>query len=486
MNESSKASHLNCYKCIKQASITPYGDHLGVMQGIKGRLSSLLHWSKQYDMRNLAQYNIEWADAQPETTPFKAKANGIKDHSFFKTLNIIKELRNFNKELNSRDRAHLVLAFKGLGRDKIQSIYSNYLNILSDSTLNHDVDDYIDAVKQGLDNEDLKNALLNPTAIRSVYNSVIGTAIENLIYDSSSAVADYGCYLLPIVETTFKFLTISLLWEGFGSFWVTCFIADIAIITLKNLIKGAWENKENGVAFSAYKALEKAWNKEVNNHNTFHPFIEAAFSSTLITVIWMLIDKLEEAAQVNTPYHALLQLGIKNYVFKYAIMNFGFNLKAQLQTNSFNSSSLLKCVLAGNIRGLCKNKLLDLIITPWKLPLASGLLSYNPLLSQTYLKEWWIKDVIAHNPIASAFLWKLREHPEKLISALYFLKELAIIGINNVTKSIEIVIIALLWPILKKLSEYKISFATVIVMISHLYQNPTILSHYSLSNSTLL
>lgn len=473
MNNPINSSLVNRYKDLNLSKIISYGDHFGATQSIKGRISSYLHYSSKYDMRNLTQYYIEWSTVH-STLPLSAQC--ITDSNLRNTLNSIKKLNlNFN-EITTREAALLALAFKNKKEHSIHNIFNLYKGLRKDTNVNCNINAFIAYIKQNMNNDDIKKALLSPSAIQEIAHSIKLIIPEGIVYDSSCAIAGYLYTFFPIIDAAFKTATFALLFESFGAFVASCIVADLSVILVKGLLSGVYNYQNIGILAGAFKGLQEEWNKRVSDDNSFHPIIEAIISSTFIASDWLILDKLEKTAKAGSLLHSLSQSGIKNFCLKYSLMNLFFAFKAQMHQNSFNPLILFQAYLAGIIRGVCKNYLMDSITLPWKLSMASNLQSYTSFLSETYLKEWWIKEIIAKTPIVSTPLWLLKESPEKLISALYFSREVVEILVNGISKTFEIIGISILSPIIQKAYEYK--SISIIILAALVYLDPNQLSYY--------
>lgn len=454
-------SRINNYQNIDPKKITSYGDHLGRLKGIQGRVSSCLHWDRAYDNRNLTDYYIQWVRDNPGK---KFTKEIIPNQELRQILNRLNKLENF-KELQPRQAAYLALAFQKTSNEDLTSIIDKYIQFINDPSINCSISAYIDAVNKNLKDGDIKQALRGPSFFREIEI----TSAENYIYDCTCSLSGYIYSLLPIIDTAFKALTFSMLWESAGVFLFGCFLADLSVTIFKGLAKGAWNYHEKGILFGAIQGFQEEWNKKIADDNSFHPFVEAIISSLIITVDWNVVDQLEKAAKIGLSLNKLAQFGIKNFVFKYAIMNCAFTLKAQLHQNAIYFSVLLKNLIGGSIRGVCKNLLMELIVSPWKLPLASSLLSYTPFLSEVYLKEWWINGIIAKTFIPFMPFGIFNNVPEQLISNLYLFREIIEINVNNITKTIEIITISILCKLLNKVYDYKEIFSVVIIALIAFY-----------------
>lgn len=452
------------YININLSNINSYGDHLGLLKGLQGRACSILNWSSVHDARNLTEYLIEKAKADPEELFFSHIG---KDPELVAALNSIRNLPVFT-EISSRDAALLVVAFKDQ-IDNLQTIFNNYKYLREDTSLNCNIHSFIPAVQKTLAIDELKMALKITTSSEEAINLLKLCIPKGLIFNTSLSTSNYLYTLIPILDTTFKYLTFDLLYENFGAFFVSSMFADLSVTFLSSFILGAYNYSDQGYLAGAMKGLKEEWDKKVADDNSFHPLVEALMSGIFMAFNYLTVDKFEKTILTDSFLYILSQYGIKNFSFKYAALNAYFTLKAQIAQNDIKLLSLSKSTLGGLVRGTCKNHLMDYLVSPWKLSIATGLQNYSTLLSETYLKEWWIKDILANTTVASTPLWLLIDNPARLLSALYLTREILDILANGFAKAFEIVSTPILWFFLQKSYEYK---TTIILLLALKYVNP--------------
>lgn len=479
-----KTNTANIYENLNLHKIDSYGSHISTIKGGLGRISSFLHWNLGFDQRNLAQYYVEWAQANPNG---KLEQNFPINQGLFEALNTIRALDNFDK-FNSRELAHLILAFKDEAyKDHIVSLVSGYAKckqtISTDQELQKhpslklDVNVYIHTILtqtnfiQNLDA--ITNKLINDvkdiatqSTIRTNWDSIKNAMKEGFIFEPMCSISFYLYTLFPLLDVTLNVLSNSMLFTYFWPFLFASIIATLSVTIIDGLLSGGLQG------------LQTQWNKQVSDDNSFHPIVEAIIGGLYITCSWLFIDK--KSAQIGSLFYNLAQYGINNYVLKYFGMNLFFTLKTQLHQASIDKSTLIQSALAGAIRGVLKNTMINTmshIIMDIQLHTASSLRSYTTFLAETYLKEWWINQVIAKTAIVSTPLWLLKNSPEKLISALWLTAEIAENCITNLSKLFEIIAIAILWPLMQKAYDYRNSISLAIAAI-FLYHNPQYLTSF--------
>lgn len=454
---------VNIYKNLDPSKIDSYGSHISIAQGLRGRISSLLHWNLGYDQRNFTQYRVEWAQANSEKN---FEQNSTINQELVDALNAIRTLKNFD-EFNSREVAQLILAFKNKAyADCISSIISEY------STLHIDINVYIQSIlnQRNFKIDDLQTIInrLKKDTTDSAAQSVIQTTWdliksalkENLIFETMCSLTAYQYALFPILDTTLHALSHSMFFTYFWTYLFSGIVATLSITLIGGLLPGG------------IQGLQSEWKKAVSDDNSFHPIVDAIIGGLYIAGSWLFIDKLETSAQIGSLFYTLGQYGIKNYVLKYLTMNLFFTMKAQMHQGSIDISSLTQNALGGVIRGLLKNPMINsmnhFFTENIKLELASSLQTYTPFLADTYLKEWWINQVVAQNILGSTPLCLLKDSPTKLISAFWLTAEIVTICITNFSKVLEIVAIAIVWPVIQKAYDYRtISLALIAILVMY-------------------
>lgn len=406
----------------------------------QAKVASLLHWSDYYDKVNLAERYIQHEKGSPNNNIDQALLSAIKQ---------IESLKDLDK-LNTREIAFFVIAFKDSPENlsKALSAYITHKQNAEGLNIQAFIQKLQQAHKEGkIDNAiaDLQNhACLKQSIFQMAFASIKNAMQEGYIFEPACSIYGYLYGLLPMMEATLSALTGTLLFTNFCAMFCAGILAALSITIVSGLIYGAFNYQEKGLIAGALQGLQEEWNQKVLDDNSFHPFAEAVIGSLYITSSWLWIDKLESSAQIGSLIYTLTQYGINNFVWKYLTMNLFFTLKAQIHHGNINIASIIKCIAGGVFRGLLKNAMLNFLIAPFKLSLAFSLQAYPAFLGQTYLKEWWINQVIAKTFFASTPLWLLKNNPEKMISALWVILEFIEINITNISKLIEISFISLL------------------------------------------
>lgn len=401
----------------------------------QAKVASLLHWNDNYDKVSLAERYIQNG---------KASSNNIDEVLSNNIIKEIKELKDFDK-LNTREIAFFVIAFKD-SPENLSKALSAYITHKQKIAEGVNIQAFIQKLQQAQKEEKIDNAIadlqnnacLKQSVFQMAFASIKNAMQEGYIFEPACSIYGYLYGLLPMMEATLSGLTGTLLFANFWAMFCTGILAALSITIVSGLIYGAFNYQEKGLLAGALQGLQEEWNQKVLDDNSFHPFAEAVIGSLYITSSWLYIDKLESSARIGSLIYTLTQYGINNFVWKYLTMNLFFTLKAQLHQGSINISSIIKYSISGVFRGLLKNAMLNVLIAPFKLSVAFSLQAYPAFLGQTYLKEWWINQVIAKTFFASTPLLLLKNNPEKMISALWVILEIIEVQITNISKMIEI------------------------------------------------
>lgn len=427
----------NVYHQLPLSSINYYGDHKGILPGVHKRIASVLYWSEDYNLRNLAEYYWEWAHYNSQEDVDLACC---ADQDIFHTVKAVFQLKNIN-ELSSREIACFVVLFRhSTYREQLALEFSKYL--------------------EG------KNSSLSP----DLWASIERVTQEDYIFEPTCSLCGYLYRSFPIMETTLTGLTASLLFPSFWAMFLALSLAELSVTIVGGLLSGAWNSQEDGILLGALQGLEKRWDQKVSTDNSFHPIVDAAFVGLYIACSWAWINKLEKDASEGSLLYILVRYGISNFVLKYSAMNFFFTIKAQLLQGKIDASSLIKNTITGAIRGLLRNAMLKYFIDPIQWSVALSLQQYTSFSSQAYLKEWRINQVIGNTYFASTLFWLLKDSPEKLILALSLIKEIIEINITNLSKSMAMLVMAVLCALIQKANAYPYT-ALIVIIASYIAYN---------------
>lgn len=364
----------NTNRGLPISNINSYGDHDPSVSRVKlalRRVSSYLHCNKEYDLRNLAEYYIELAKTNPKGTN---KAPSLKSENQDLLDAIISLEFNDLGTLNSREIAHLVVAFKD-SKDQLHKALSSYIKLKHESP---SIDIFIQAFQSAQkNNTTMEN--LKKTDIQMLFASIKNTMQAGYIFESACSLYGYFYSLLPILEATLSAYTGAFLFTNFGAMFLAGTLAVLSITIFSGLLNGILNRKDQGIIEGALQGLYSEFNQQAAHDNSFHPLVEAVIGALYMTTSFLLIGKLESSAQVGSLLHTFSQYGINNFVLKYSAMNLFFTLKAQLHQGSIDISNLIKNAISGAFRGLVKNAMLNYIAL-FKLPSAFPGKSYYIVL----------------------------------------------------------------------------------------------------------
>lgn len=258
------------YKNLSLSKINSYGDHKGT--GITGRISSLFHWSIDYDQRNLAEYYIQWAN---DNSKNKIKIVQAVNQNIFNAVNTIQGLKDINT-LNAREIAHFVVAFKhATSKNSLSHIVSSYITLKQNTkhASNVDIDVFIkltqNLVKTKWTQKDqqaivtaLTDSINNPNMLQLAQASIKNAMQEGYIFEPACSLYGYFYCLFPIIEATLSTLTGSLLFTHFWAMFIAGTLAALSITIFSGLIYGACNYKENGIFAGALQGLQEEWNQK--------------------------------------------------------------------------------------------------------------------------------------------------------------------------------------------------------------------------------
>ncbi len=354
---------------IRLENIDPYGSHISWFEGIKGRLSSMAHWSSEYDKTNFQTRCVEWA--QQSDSLSRKEYEDHEFNNFFVGLNSLKTkyTRAFPKA-NSRHIAKIVDAFKQ-SNEKLQSVFICYCE-LAKSHSEFNIDYFIaatnkvlaesngggvplitkESIKADMDAQHLAANQFGPRLAYSLY--------DGCIWEAACAFWHHKYEAIPAINACLNALTGSMLFTGFGGYLFAGFLATVTTSVVGPAALGAWNNGLKGGSVgllrSIIQSVAESWKKQIDDENSFHPLLDAFLGSLWIASTWLYIGKLEQAAKAGDLIHTAMQWGMKNFVWKYSTMHFYFTLKAELHKGRI-SFDVFTAFLKGMIRGLVKNPL---------------------------------------------------------------------------------------------------------------------------------
>lgn len=335
---------------IQLDKIDCFGSHLGVSAGVRGRVSSVLHWSGEYDRRNLGQYYVQWAQ-EAEVDEGVEIPEGFE--SFFGGLKLLKGENggDFGKA-HSRHVARIVDEFVG-SEERLKAVFSAYRKVLGKGDAGRfDIDGFIEAAKvvlaKGKEKEEvgfsLKDAIKAGMAEAESEGEILGV-YDGIVWDIACTFWGYRYEALTIGVSGS-----SMLFPGFWGFLASGFLAEVTVPTVGAWLRGVYNS---GTVEGGMKEVMEGWERKVGDDGSFHPLVDSLLGSLWIACSWLYIEKLNAAVKVG---NALFKL---NFILKYSTMNFYFALKGELQKERFTSENVTKAALKGVIRGFIKNPLAE-------------------------------------------------------------------------------------------------------------------------------
>lgn len=460
--------------------IDSYGSHISILQGVKGRFLSCLHWSTKYDETNLRMRYVEWAQQ-----PGDLKENDYKDYEFNNFFDGLNTLKTENSEAfhkaNSRHIAQILDAFYQNG-EKIKSVFASYQKLSSDSP-EFNIDAFIAATNAVLANgnkklvssDDIKVAIALQSAEASRFDLRIKNSMyEGFIWEIACAFWCHKYEAIPVINACLNALTGSVLFSGFWGFFFAGLLAELSLSVMGPALKGIWEK---GSIESGIESFIESWNARISDDNSFHPFIESVIGAGYIAVSWLWLDKLQKAAKAGDYLHTMMEWGIKGFVLRYSTMHAFFTLKAELHKGAWLSARAIydvsKAGVMGGVRGFIKNPLAEFsnqLQASFKLSEALSLLNFPFPVRDAYLYAWMAsvpKTIIQSPEWLITCLWLARDAWEAVITNLSsFFMQVITHGLENPIGTFKYCY--------QRLD--KILVAIIVGLLA--YYNPQVIGHY--------
>lgn len=321
--------------------IDVYGHHVSTVQGIKGRVFSVLHWNAEYDQRQLETYVVKAAQKEVKLETVKAfqgqwqfvdrlqiAINTLgKDFQKADAAQVQRVIDLFKEDGNN---ANLLLAFQIFGKCMKAGPSKLDFAVLKQKVLNHEQVEVAELAKQILIESKNNEATLGITKEGLLSSLTVDIAFEVLLL----------IFLYPLMS--------------YVSFTVAFFLAAIPADVLSGLLdatlKGACNSRD--ILNGAYEGFKEKLKSIQNNPDSFHWAVDAFLLSAYVTVTWLYMVPVLEALPLMSMF---MEYGVKNYVWKFSTLSFYFVWKSEMHKGNFVSMKMVNAFFIGAIRGYLKN-----------------------------------------------------------------------------------------------------------------------------------
>jgi len=371
------------------AKIDAFGGHLGWIQGIQGRASSWLHYSKVFDRKQLAGYYVDWAQANPGN---RVKLEGGKEA--VRVIQVVnKACSELGEDFTKVDRtilAEIMGAFHSAKSRRQLTFVLGHLNEIMKAAGGKALD--VNELKKSLKDVDLNDV---EAAVKKIVGDIQSAGKktetvwrgfkETFSFEVLFAACSYIFTTMPWLITPGGFMAFFLAGAVAGG------LAPIAVAAGQ----GFYKNFDSDSLFDMGKGLvEAAYNKWVemrDSDSSFHPVVDSLLVSFLITWTWGYIDTLQKAAQVGSILKRAMEWGMRDFTYYYSSMNVIFAWKSALHKGNLFSKEVPYEMVIGGIRGMVKNASMGVV----DIDISERLLrDHHDILTSTYTN--FFESIVRH------------------------------------------------------------------------------------------